>query len=58
MNFITQRSSQGRIGAHGLVWPILGALGALDPGSNPGAPTFSFSDVVPCSLVKEVCKVP
>lgn len=44
VNFITQRSSQGRIGAHGLVWPILGALGALDPGSNPGAPTFFLSD--------------
>ncbi len=24
--------------AHGLAWPILVALGAIDPGSNPGGP--------------------
>ncbi len=24
--------------ARGLVWPMLGALGASDPGSNPGGP--------------------
>ena len=25
--------------ARGVAWPIIGRLGRLDPGSNPGAPT-------------------
>ena len=29
----------GMIGARGLVWSMLDALGAFDPGSNPGRPT-------------------
>ena len=29
----------GMIGARGLVWSMLDALGAFDPGSNPGGPT-------------------
>ena len=35
----THRGSQTQR-AHGLAWPILVALGAMDPGSNPGGPTF------------------
>ena len=31
------------LGACGLVWSMLVALGAIDPGSNPGRPTTSFS---------------
>gem|GEM_PF-1761691 len=30
----------GVTGARGLVWSMLDALGAFDPGSNPGGPTI------------------
>ena len=29
-----------KTGARGLVWSMLDALGAFDPGSNPGRPTI------------------
>ena len=34
-----QEIPQGKTRARGLVWSMLDALGAFDPGSNPGGPT-------------------
>ena len=31
--------------ARGVAWPIIGRLGRLDPGSNPGAPTSMRSAI-------------
>ena len=38
VTFIQEMPSES-IGARGLVWSMLDALGAFDPGSNPGGPT-------------------
>jgi hypothetical protein len=40
VNFIGKTPWRGLQGAIGLAWPILGRLGRLDPGSNPGSPTL------------------
>jgi hypothetical protein len=42
VNFIGKTPWRGLQGAIGLAWPILGRLGRLDPGSNPGSPTNYF----------------
>ena len=34
-----QEMPWGKTRARGLVWSMLDALGAFDPGSNPGRPT-------------------
>ena len=39
MNLITVKLSP-KSRAYGLVWPILGRLGRLDPSSNLGTPTI------------------
>ena len=39
MNFICGMTSP-KLRAYGLVWPILGRLGRLDPSSNLGTPTI------------------
>ena len=40
-------------GACGLVWSMLVALGAIDPGSNPGRPTIQFIlEGVPSPIVE------
>ena len=38
--FMTIRQPHSFLGACGLVWSMLVALGAIDPGSNPGRPTI------------------
>ena len=40
--FMTIRQPHQLLGACGLVWSMLVALGAIDPGSNPGRPTTSL----------------
>ena len=41
--FMTIRQPHPLLGACGLVWSMLVALGAIDPGSNPGRPTTIYS---------------
>ena len=36
---LERRAGRSAVGARGLAWPMLGRLGRLDPGSNPGGPT-------------------
>ncbi len=40
--FMTTRRTHNKYWACGLVWSMLVALGAIDPGSNPGRPTTSL----------------
>ena len=37
--------------AYGLVWPILGRLGRLDPSSNLGTPTICQASDLECTQI-------